>query len=92
MKIHGMKKKSIILLAFNLFTLSSFSQTIKDNIDKQHNSANKANAAKADVLIQKKTIPDSTQTQNTIAVKSVNNKYTTAHKKRKKKLCNHKNL
>ncbi len=89
MKIHGMKKPSIIILTFNLFILSSFSQNVKNNIDKQHNSANKANAAKADVLIQKKTISDTTQTQNTTAVKSMNNKYTPAYKKRKK-LCHYK--
>jgi len=79
-----MVKTATILIAFNMLALSSFSQTVKQKIDKEHTEANKANAAKADVLMQKKTVFDSTVHKNngtrTPIVKHV------IHKKRKNKM------
>jgi|GEM_PF-6389372 len=58
-----MKKKILSLLfAASMITLSASSQTIKDNIDKLAKDKNtKDRSAKADVLIQKKTISDSAE-------------------------------
>ena len=58
-----MKKKIFTLLfAVTMVTISTSSQTIKDNINKAHNDKDaKEKSAKADVLILKKTISDSTQ-------------------------------
>ncbi len=58
-----MKKKIFTLLfAVTMVTISASSQTIKDNINKAHNDKDaKEKSAKADVLILKKTISDSTQ-------------------------------
>ena len=60
-----MKKKILTLLVVGiLVSISASSQTIKDNIDKlAKDKSTKDRAAKADVLIQKKTIYDSTQTK-----------------------------
>lgn len=45
-----------------MISISASSQTVKDNIDKAHNDKDaKEKSAKADVLILKKTISDSTQ-------------------------------
>ena len=59
-----MKKKIFTLLALGIMiSISASSQTVKDNIDKLHKDKNTADrAAKADVLIHKKIIYDSTQT------------------------------
>ena len=58
-----MKKKIFTLLVVGiLVSISASSQTIKDNIDKAAKDRSNADrAAKADVLIHKKTIHDSTQ-------------------------------
>lgn len=51
-----------------MLSISTSAQTIRDNIDKAINDKKaKENSAKADVLIQKKTIADSTTTKNTKA-------------------------
>lgn len=84
-----MKKTATFLVIFSLISLSSFSQVVKDKLDKEHNAANKANAAKADVIIQKKKLFDSSTTQ-TIGTNKIVSKKTPIHKKKKKKLCNHK--
>ena len=58
-----MKKKIFTLLVSGIMiSINASSQTIKENIDKQaKDKANKDRAAKADVLIHKKIIYDSTQ-------------------------------
>lgn len=60
-----MKKKFFTLIISGvMISLSASSQTIRDNIDKVHKDKNTAErAAKADVLIHKKTILDTTQTK-----------------------------
>ena len=60
-----MKNKIFTLLALAIMvTISASSQTVKENIDKLAKDKNTADrAAKADVLIHKKTIYDSTQTK-----------------------------
>ena len=68
-----------------MLALSSFSQTIKQKIDKEHTEANKANAAKADVLIQKKTVFDSTQVHKESVPHATSVKHV-IHKKRKHKV------
>ena len=85
-----MKKISLIIIAFNLFFLSSFSQTVKEKIDKEHNAANRARADKADVLIQKKTISDSLQSQNITTAKGMKNTSKSVNKKSKHKFCSRK--
>ena len=62
-----MKQKIFTLLfAASMITISASSQTIKDNIGKLAKDKNTQDrAAKADVLIQKKIISDSTQTKIT---------------------------
>ncbi len=88
-----MKKKIYTLLALCIMiTISASSQTVKDNIDKLHKDKNTADrAAKADVLIHKKIIYDSTQTK-TVSGKVVSNtsgvtktKYKSYKYKKKKK-------
>ena len=56
-----MKKKILAIFILAIITGGSApAQTIKDNIDKAHNSRDaKDKSAKADVLIQPKTISDS---------------------------------
>ena len=76
-------------MAFTLCGYSSFAQSAKAHMDQQNNAANKANAAKADVIVMKKMMSDSAQlvkvnTTHVDAAKSA------VHKKKKKKLCNHK--
>jgi len=58
-----MKKKLFTLLfAVTIVTINASSQTVRDNIDKlAKDKSTKDRAAKADVLIQKKTIFDATQ-------------------------------
>ena len=61
-----------LLFAAVMVSISASSQTIKENIDKAIKDKNaKENSAKADVIIQKKIISDSTQTKimpvNTVA-------------------------
>ena len=54
-------KRIIIISIFSVLSANVFSQTIKQNIDKQMKDKNTMDrSAKADVLIQKKTISDST--------------------------------
>jgi biopolymer transport protein ExbD len=56
------KKIFTFLIAATMVTISASSQTIKDNIDKAHNDKDaKEKSAKADVLILKRTISDSTK-------------------------------
>ena len=74
-----MKNKAISLVSvFILLSFASFSQTVKENIDKQMKDPKTAeNAAKADVYIQKKN--DSISTQKT-------NQPVLSGKKKKKKI------
>jgi len=59
-KDHSMKR-FIIISILSVVSANVFSQTIKQNIDKQMKDKNTMDrSAKADVLIQKKTISDST--------------------------------
>ena len=64
-KLYTMKKRIFTLLISGLMiSISASSQTVKDNIDKAHNDKDaKEKSAKADVLILKKTISDSTQSK-----------------------------
>ncbi|MEP6616778.1 MAG: hypothetical protein ABJA57_09380 [Ginsengibacter sp.] len=81
-----MKKSAAIIFLFMASHLVSSSQSVKDKLDKEHNAANKENAGKADVLVQKRVIYDSALVKKTTITTS--NK-TVIHK-RKKKLCIHK--
>ena len=65
LNLYIMKKKIFTLLvAVTMVSFSASSQTIKDNIDKAaKDKSTMDRAAKADVLIHKKTISDSTQTK-----------------------------
>jgi archaellum component FlaG (FlaF/FlaG flagellin family) len=58
-----MKKKLFIpLFIINLFCGAAFAQTIKDKVNRAaKDSSRAANAAKADVYVQKKTIADPNQ-------------------------------
>jgi hypothetical protein len=80
-----MKNKIFTLLALVIMiSISASSQTVKDNIDKLHKDKNTADrAAKADVLIHKKIIYDSTQTN--IASSKVVSKKPVATKTKYKK-------
>lgn len=62
-----MKRKIFTLLfAATMITISASSQTIKENVDKLAKDKNTQDrAAKADVLIHKKIISDSTQIKTT---------------------------
>jgi len=71
-----------------MVSVVAFSQTVKENIDKAIKDKNvKENSAKADVLIQKKTITDSSTIKKT-AEKSVIKTAgaTIKHKKHKNKV------
>ena len=74
-----MKNKAITLLsALTLLSVTSFSQTVKENIDRQMKDPKTAeNAAKADVYIQKKNDSLSMQTNQPVL----------SGKKNKKKYC-----
>ena len=81
-----MVKKSSLFIAGLLFiSMASFSQTIKENIEKQAKDPKTAeNAAKADVLlINKKAITDSTSVRQ----KPATSNQTKSTVKRKKKKC-----
>jgi len=80
-----MKKKIISLLAIAIMvSYSVTSQTVKDNVDKLAKDKNTAErAAKADVLMHKKIIFDSTQ--NSTTPSSVLSKSTVAKKEKYKK-------
>lgn len=91
-----MKKKIFtLLITVTMVSLSASSQTVKDNIDKAINDKDaKEKSAKADVLIHKKVISDSTQIKitpvkvvsKTQAVTAVNKtKYSKHTYKRKRK-------
>ncbi len=86
-----MKKKIYTLLALCIMvSISASSQTVKENIDKLHKDKNTADrAAKADVLMHKKMIYDSTQINSgTPKIKSnsaVVNKVKSCNHKYKKK-------
>ena len=60
-----MKKKAVFLIfVFTSVAASSFSQTVKEKIDKQiRDPKTTENSGKADVYIQKKTIYDSVAIQ-----------------------------
>ncbi len=77
-----MKNKAIILLsAFAMLSVTSFSQTVKENIDKQMKDPMTAeNAAKADVYIQKRNADSISMTQ-------VNQPALSKKKNKKKKHC-----
>ena len=63
---HSMKS-IIIVSIFSALAANVFSQTIKQNIDKQlKDKTTMDKAAKADVLIQKKTVTDSTINQKQV--------------------------
>lgn len=81
-----MKKKIFTLLfAAGLISFSASSQTIKENIDKAaKDKSNADRAAKADVLIHKKIIYDST-TQTKITPTKVVTKTPEIHKVKSKK-------
>jgi len=87
-----MKKKIFTLLALVIMiSISASSQTVKDNIDKLHKDKNTADrAAKADVLMHKKTIYDSTQT-SIASSKVVSKKSGVTKTKYKKHNCKKKN-
>ena len=76
-----MKNKPITLLsALILLSVTSFSQTVKENIDKQMKDPKTAeNAAKADVYIQKK--------NDSIAMQKTNQPVLSGKKNKKKKHC-----
>lgn len=87
-----MKTKILSLLfAASIFTISASSQTIKDNIDKlAKDKSTKERSAKADVLIQKKAISDSTEIKTTPAkviakTPAVKQKYKSSKYKKKTK-------
>lgn len=66
-----MKKILTLLISGIMISLSASSQTIKDNIDKlAKDKATQDRAAKADVLIHKKSISDSTTEIKIIPVAS----------------------
>jgi hypothetical protein len=67
-----MKKKIFTLLTLGIMiSISASSQTVKDNIDKLHKDKNTADrAAKADVLIHKKSVYDSTTIKPSLATAS----------------------
>ena len=67
-----MKKEILAMFILGIMAGATASaQTIKDNIDKAHNSKDaKDKSAKADVIIQPKTISDSAASK-TVPVKSV---------------------
>ena len=71
-----MKNKAITLLsAFTLLSVTSFSQTVKENIDRQMKDPKTAeNAAKADVYIQKKNDSISVQTNQPVLLGKKNKK------------------
>ena len=85
-----MKKSLLFYTAFTLCGYLSSAQTVKEHLDKQNNSANKANAAKADVIVMKKMMSDSTQLVKIKSSAGANRTNGIVHKKKKKKLCNHK--
>ena len=74
-----MKNRAITLLsALTLLSVTSFSQTVKENIDKQMKDPKTAeNAAKADVYIQKKNA-------NSISMQKTNQPVSGKKNKRKK--------
>ncbi len=76
-----MKNKAITLLsAFTLLSFTSFSQTVKENIDKQMKDPKTAeNAAKADVYIQKK--------NDSISMQKTKQPVLSGKKNKKKKHC-----
>ncbi len=77
-----MKNKAITLLsALSLLSVTSFSQTVKENIDKQMKDPKTAeNAAKADVYIQKKNA-------DSILRQQANQPVLSGKKSKKKKHC-----
>ncbi|MBA2562681.1 MAG: hypothetical protein H0V14_07145 [Chitinophagaceae bacterium] len=77
-----MKNKAITLLsALTLLSVTSFSQTVKENIDKQMKDPKTAeNAAKADVYIQKKNA-------DSILMQKTNQPVLSEKKNKKRKHC-----
>ena len=84
-----MKKRILIYLACTICGYNCFAQSAKEHMDQQNNAANKANAAKADVIVMKKMMSDSAQLVK-INQPADAGKRNTVYKKKKKKLCNHK--
>jgi 5'-3' exonuclease len=83
-----MKKILTFFFAGIMISFSASSQTIKQNIDKAIKDKNaKENSAKADVIIQKRTITDSTVTKTKSDKKKIKTPVTTVkHKKHKHKV------
>jgi hypothetical protein len=81
-----MKNKIFTLLALGIMSsISASSQTVKDKIEKLHKDKNTAErAAKADVLMHKKTIYDSTQINSPSSSKVVLKKPVSTKTKYKK--------
>ena len=77
-----MKNKPVTLLsALILLSVTSFSQTVKENIDKQMKDPKTAeNAAKADVYIQKKNA-------DSISMQKTNQPILSGKKNKRKKHC-----
>ncbi len=77
-----MQKKAVTLIfIITLLTTNLFSQTVKENIDKQIKDPKTAeNAAKADVYVQKKIISDSVTIQR-------NDQSLVSKKNKRKKHC-----
>jgi hypothetical protein len=76
-----MKQKAVVLIfVFTLITATSFSQTVKEKIEKQiKDPKNAENSGKADIYIQKKIIYDpvviQTKDQSVISKKNRGKKY-----------------
>jgi hypothetical protein len=77
-----MKKKVMLMGIISFLSLSSFAQTIRENIDKQEKDPKRIeNAAKADVYLHDKTIiSDSLQKEQRVIISN----------KKKKKNCGRK--
>ena len=80
-----MKKKFCLFITTSMFiSMISFSQTIKENIEKQSKDPKTVeNAAKADVYI----VSDKKKISNTPSEESATNQNRTAKNSRKKKSC-----
>jgi hypothetical protein len=74
-----MKKFTILMIVFAIASITTFSQTVQEKLDKQHNDPKtRENAARADVYVSKnKSIFDSTTikaNENTKVVKAAKKK------------------
>jgi len=78
-----MKNKLLFILSFGFMSLQGNSQTIKENIDRQHKNPKRIeNAARADVFIQKNKIAsDSTVAKDNMPLSTTKKKRKKANKK-----------